>query len=85
MEFLKEFFEENKEWINPALAAFVGAFVSWLTSLFRTRASRLEDLIDGKKVYDDNDLVRLPNGQLVELGSLYVVRKGKNADEKESH
>lgn len=80
MEIVKEFYEANKEWLNPAIAALVGAFVSWLTSLFRTRSSRLEDLIDGKKVYDDNDLVRLPDGTLVELGSLCVVRKGKNAD-----
>lgn len=84
MEIFKEFYEENKEWFNPAISALVGAFIAWLTSLFRTRSSRIENLIDGKKIYDDNDLVRLPDGSLVELGSLYVIRKGKNADEKES-
>lgn len=82
MEIIKEFYEANKEWINYAVSGLIGAFVAWLTSLFRTRSSRLEDLIDGKHVYDDNDLVRLPDGQLVEIGSLYVIRKGKNADEK---
>lgn len=85
MEWLKEFYLENKDWIDHAIAAFVSAFVGYLTALFTTRRSKLVELIDGKKVYDDNDLVLLPDSnKWVELGSLSICRKGKNADEKES-
>lgn len=87
MEFLKEFYEENKEWLTPLISSLIGAFVGWITSIFRTRSSRIEDLIDGKNIYDDNDLVYCPpseKGVWIELGTLNVCRKGKNADENES-
>lgn len=84
MDILREFYESNAEWINYAASALVGAFVAWLTSLFRTRSARLEDLIDGKNVYDDTDLVVIDHdckrGDLLVLGECSVVKKGKNAD-----
>lgn len=85
MEWLKEFYEANRDWIDHAIAAFISALIGYLTALFTTRRSKLVDLIDGKKVYDDNDLVLIPGtNEWVELGKLTVCRKGKNADEEKS-
>lgn len=88
MEFFLEFYEDNKEWLIPVLSSFAGAFFGWLTSMFRTRASRIEDLIDGKNIYDDNDLVVIDHdckrGDLLVLGECSVVKKGKNADEQKN-
>ena len=88
MEFLREFYEENKEWIIPALSSVIGAAVGWFTSIVRTRASRISDLIDGKNIYDDNDLVVIDHdckrGDLLVLGDCSVVKKGKNADEQKN-
>lgn len=88
MEFLIEFYEENKDWIIPALSSVIGAAVGWFTSIVRTRASRISDLIDGKNIYDDNDLVVIDHdckrGDLLVLGECSVVKKGKNADEQKN-
>lgn len=88
MEFLIEFYEENKDWIIPTLSSLVGATVGWITSFIRTRASRISDLIDGKNIYDDNDLVVIDHdckrGDLLVLGECSVVKKGKNADEQKN-
>lgn len=88
MDLIKEFYEENKEWLTPLISSLIGAFVGWITSIFRTRSSRIEDLIDGKNIYDDNDLVWIQgdykDGAFVPLSQLSVVKKGKNADEKNS-
>lgn len=88
MDFLIEFYEENKDWIIPALSSVIGAAVGWFTSIVRTRASRISDLIDGKNIYDDNDLVVIDHdckrGDLLVLGECSVVKKGKNADEQKN-
>lgn len=84
MEILKEFYEENKDWLTPLISSLLGALVGWITSFLRTRTSRLSDLIDGKLVFDENDLVLIPGTTTwIELGKLTVCRKGKNADVKE--
>lgn len=86
MDLIKEFYEENKEWLTPLISSLIGAAVGWLTSLFRTRTSRLSDLIDGKNVYDDNDLIVIDaeykRGDIMPLSHFSIVKKGKNADEK---
>lgn len=85
MEWIKEFYYANEEWIDRGIAALISAIIGYFTALFTTRRSKLVSLIDGKKVYDDNDLVLIPGtNEWVELGKLTVCRKGKNADEKES-
>lgn len=88
MDLIIEFYEENKEWLTPLISSFLGAFVGWITSIFRTRSSRLSDLIDGKNIYDDNDMVYCPpseKGVWIELGSLNICRKGKNANEQDKN
>lgn len=86
MEIIKEFYENNREWIDRLLTGLLSAFVGWLTALFATRRSKLENLIDGKVVYDENDEIFIPldakPGTLVPLGQCNIVRKGKNADVK---
>lgn len=88
MELLKEFYEENKEWLVPALSSFISALIGYLTAMFRTRRSRIEQTFDGLNVYDDNDLVWIQGdykaGAFVPLSQLSIVKKGKNADEKVS-
>lgn len=86
MEILIEFYENNKEWFDRLLYALISAFIGYLTALFQTRKSRLENLIDGINIYDDNDLVWVQgdykDGAFIPLSQLSVVKKGKNADEK---
>lgn len=86
MEILEEFYLNNKEWLVPALSSFVSAFIGYLTAMFRTRRSRIEQTFDGLNVYDDNDLVWIQGdyktGAFVPLSQLSIVKKGKNADEK---
>lgn len=86
MEIIKEFYESNKEWLDRLLYALISAVIGYLTAKFQTRKSRLENLIDGINVYDDNDLVWIQgdykDGAFVPLSQLSVVKKGKNADEK---
>lgn len=87
MEILKEFYESNKEWIDRLLCGLISALIGFVTAKFQTRKSRLEDLIDGMNIYDDNDLVYCPpseKGVWIELGKMNICRKGKNADENES-
>lgn len=88
MDLILEFLIANKDWLGPAAAALVSAAIAYFTALFRTRTSRLTDLIDGKNVYDDNDEVFIPldakPGTLIPLSQLSVVKKGKNADVKKS-
>lgn len=86
MEILKEFYENNKEWLVPAISSLISAFIGYLTAMFRTRKSRLEQTFDGYQIYDDNDLVWIQgdykDGSFIPLSQLSVVKKGKNADEK---
>lgn len=86
MEILKEFYENNKEWLVPAISSLISAFIGYLTAMFRTRRSRLEQTFDGYQIYDDNDLVWIQgdykDGSFIPLSQLSVVKKGKNADEK---
>ena len=86
MDFVLKFYEENKEWLVPALSSLLSAFIGYLTAMFRTRRSRIEQTFDGLNVYDDNDLVWVQgdykDGAFVPLSQLSVVKKGKNADEK---
>lgn len=86
MEIFIEFYQSNKEWLVPAVSSFVSAFIGYLTAMFRTRRSRLEQTFDGYNIYDDNDLVWVQgdykDGAFVPLSQLSVVKKGKNADEK---
>lgn len=88
MDLIVQFYEENKIWIDKLILGLISAFVGWLTALFTTRRSKLENLIDGKTVYDENDEVFIPldakPGTLIPLGQCNVVRKGKNADVKKS-
>lgn len=86
MEILKEFYENNKEWLVPALSSLLSAFFGYVTAMFRTRRSRLEQTFDGYNIYDDNDLVWIQgdykDGAYVRLSTLSVLKKGKNADAK---
>lgn len=88
MEIIREFYEENKEWLTPLISSLLGAVVGWLTSIFRTRTSRLTDLIDGKNIYDDNDLIVLDRdykrGEIMPLAHFSIVKKGKNSDEQKN-
>lgn len=85
MEWLEEFYFSNREWLDKLISGLLSALVGYLTALFTTRRSKLVDLIDGKKVYDQNDLVLIPGTTTwVELGKLTVCRKGKNADVKKN-
>ena len=86
MDLIKEFYDNNKDWLVPALSSLLSAFIGYLTAMFRTRRSRIEQTFDGLNVYDDNDLVWVQgdykDGAFVPLSQLSVVKKGKNADEK---
>lgn len=88
MEFVLEFYEENKDWLIPALSSVIGAAVGWFTSIVRTRASRISDLIDGKNIYDDNDLLVIDRdykrGEIMPLSHFSIVKKGKNSDEQKN-
>ena len=88
MDFIREFYEANKDWLVPSVSALVSALIGYFTAMIRTRKSRLESTFDGYLIYDDNDLVWIQgdytNGRYIPLGQLDVVRKGKNADEKSS-
>lgn len=79
-QFVKELYLENKAVIDTAVSALAGAFIGWLTALFRTRKSKLEQTFDGLKWYDEDDLVFI-DGKLVPLNTLTIVKKGKNANE----
>lgn len=86
MDLIKEFYDNNKDWLVPALSSLLSAFIGYLTAMFRTRRSRIEQTFDGLNVYDDNDLVWIQgdykDGAFVPLSQLSVVKKGKNADAK---
>lgn len=85
MEWLEEFYLNNHEWLDRLVSGLLSALVGYLTALFTTRRSKLESLVDGLHVYDDNDLVLIPGTtDWVELGKLTVCRKGKNADAKKN-
>lgn len=85
MDVIKEFYENNREWLDRLISGLISAIIGYLTALFTTRRSKLVDLIDGKKIYDENDLVCIPGTTTwIELGKLTVCRKGKNADVKKN-
>lgn len=84
MDLIREFYEENKDWLTPLVSSFLGALVGWITSMLRTRTSRISDLIDGKNIYDDNDLLVIDRdykrGEVIPLAHFSIVKKGKNAE-----
>ncbi|QCS36275.1 hypothetical protein [Capybara microvirus Cap1_SP_206] len=82
-DFIFDIINANKEVISASTSALFGAVIGWLTSIFRTRKSRLEDTFKNLNFYDDDDLVFV-KGELVPLSSLTIVKKGKNANENES-
>lgn len=85
MDLIKEFYENNREWIDRLISGLISALIGYLTALFTTRRSKLESLVDGLQIYDENDLVLIPGTtDWVELGKLTVCRKGKNADAKKN-